>query len=288
MACVMILSDKSSGSSILQKELSKHPKAQSVEYTRHFETETLFWVKAAAVLGLPQDAIHSSEVPFDMDFAAKDLTEFLNYNLPGFEFESLNKKTIFAAWTALGSRFGPLFIEKSPHHLHVRTALSLLSEYIASDTPELKFIGIIRNPMDTLYSSWKRWGADPDLCQYDWLRAYQNLMTFSKRHADRCIIIRYEDFVSDSRVLSKICSFLGIDKNDDMGSELHGKSQGKWKKDKFFGFRLAPEVYEFAFQFDYRDINTNSRQLWFSYKFMHTAKIKVKQALNRANNQLKA
>jgi hypothetical protein len=275
----MILSDKSSGSSILQRELTKHNQVHIVEYTRHYEMETLFWIKAAAVLGLPQDNIHYSEVPFEKDFASKDLLNFLNHNIPQNRFEIFDKKTVFSAWTSLCIRFGPFFLEKSPHHLHIRSALDLISEYIETEMQEIKFIGIIRNPMDTLYSSWKRWGALPELCQFDWLRAYKNLLFFKNRHPDLLRIIRYEDLVSNSEVLSGVCKFLGIEKSSGIGTDLHEKSKNKWKKDKLFGFQLAPEVYHFASHFGYCDKNSNPKPLWYLNKLIHTAKFKIKSSI---------
>jgi len=51
---VFLLSDKASGSSALQVELLQHPKINIVEKTRHYQNETLYWNKAAALLGMPQ------------------------------------------------------------------------------------------------------------------------------------------------------------------------------------------------------------------------------------------
>ena len=56
--------------------------------------ETLFWVKSAAILGMPQENINYSEVPFDNELAKVDLSDFLERNIPDFKFEMLTKKTI--------------------------------------------------------------------------------------------------------------------------------------------------------------------------------------------------
>ena len=62
--CLFILSVKSSGSSILQRILAESLSGRLVEKTTHSENETLYWTKAASVLGLPQIQMENSQVPF--------------------------------------------------------------------------------------------------------------------------------------------------------------------------------------------------------------------------------
>ena len=76
--CAMILSDKSSGSSMLQRELAKHPDIRTVGWTRHNENETLYWNKAAIVLGMPHEDLYRSELPMPVDDARDQLLEFLS------------------------------------------------------------------------------------------------------------------------------------------------------------------------------------------------------------------
>ncbi len=67
--CIIILSIKSSGSSACQNLLSKFSQVSYVPKTRHFENETLYWTKAASVLGLPQVDMIDSEVPISKEKA---------------------------------------------------------------------------------------------------------------------------------------------------------------------------------------------------------------------------
>ena len=76
--CVIILSNKSSGSSILQRFITESSEARHVRYTRHFENETLYWTKAASVLGLPQLDMPDSEVPLPKAQARRELVELLS------------------------------------------------------------------------------------------------------------------------------------------------------------------------------------------------------------------
>ena len=73
----MILSDKSSGSSMLQRELARHPEVNVVRWTRHQENETLYWNKAAIVMGLPHENLYRSVLPMPPAQARDQLVEFL-------------------------------------------------------------------------------------------------------------------------------------------------------------------------------------------------------------------
>ena len=54
LTCVFILSEKSSGSSMLWRALTRALNIQQYPKTKHFESETLFWTKAASLLEKPQ------------------------------------------------------------------------------------------------------------------------------------------------------------------------------------------------------------------------------------------
>lgn len=265
--CIMILSDKSSGSSILQNELLKNSNINIINYTRHFEHETLFWNKAVAVLGLPQEIIKYSELPMSQEFAEADLHAFLRNNIPGFSYTKFDKELIFGAWKQLCLRYGPVFLEKSPHHLHSMEALKLIYEMMKRAEIEFYFIGLIRNPMDALYSSWQRWSADPEKNQYEWYRAYSNLMRFKDMVPDRIIIVKYEELISDRKTILRICDFLGIDgKSSGIGTNFHTKSIQRWRKDKFFPFEISEKTKSIGRTFGYDDYemsNTNAfPSLW--------------------------
>lgn len=250
LTCAMILSDKSSGSSVLQRELSKHPDVKHIQKTRHFAGETLYWNKAAALLGMKQVEMEYSELPMRQEQAKRDLLKFLRDNISSFEPLLSDEELVFQGWLSLCEQYKPLFIEKSPHHLHYWSALELIDR-CRKKYPQItfKFIGLIRNPMDVLYSMWKRWGAIPERAQYEWLRACANLLRFKDVAGDDLYIARYEDLVTDVKCIQSICSFIGIEWSAEIGSTLHQSSLKKWKKDHIYGFQLAPEVMTFALRF---------------------------------------
>ena len=76
--CIIILSTKSSGSSVLLRLLTQDGYGQHISKTRHGENETLYWVKAAAILGLPQVNMHDSEIPIRSSRAKKTWLSYLN------------------------------------------------------------------------------------------------------------------------------------------------------------------------------------------------------------------
>ncbi len=159
---IIVLSTKSSGSSALQRLLCASAGAQHIEHTRHGEYETLYWTKAASILGLKQAKIPDSEVPLPATRARLEFYALLQDNLPNFVPPADPRELIFHGWGALCRRYAPVFVEKSPHHLHQWSCLQLLSEAVKRlPDVDFLFIGLVRNPMDTLYSSWKRWRALP-------------------------------------------------------------------------------------------------------------------------------
>ena len=126
--CIIILSNKSSGSSAFQNILLKYTKARSVSKTRHFQNETLYWTKAASVLGLSQNKMLDSEVPIEYSKAKRDLVTLLSNNIDNYQVPKLEKDIIFQGWLLLCKQYSPIFLEKSPHHLFQWSALQLIIE----------------------------------------------------------------------------------------------------------------------------------------------------------------
>lgn len=272
MKCIIILSSKSSGSSALQNLLAMFSQVNHVSKTRHFQNETLFWTKAASILGLPQVKMLDSEVPISQEKAKVDLINLLRDNLNSYTLPKDNEEFIFYGWKMLCKQYSPIFLEKSPHHLLQWSALELIMECIKR-FPEIDFliIGLVRNPMDELYSEWRRWKTIPEKNQYQWLTAYYNLLKFKDLTGYKMVIIRYEDMVNDSSCLKKVFKFIGTteDYNNDY---LHARSIGKWKKDKFYGFKLSEEVINLAEKYGYsrQELikNNNKKRFWLFYRYL--------------------
>jgi hypothetical protein len=252
--CIVILSDKSSGSTALQAWLVRSAGARHLERTRHAEHETLYWTKAASWLGLPQVQMLESEVPIAPAPARADLEALLRDNGAADDPAVDDPRAwVFAGWRALCARHAPLFVEKSPHHLHQWSALELLRACLEA-SPEIPHlvIGLVRNPLDTLHSSWRRWGADPETHQHEWLRAYRNLERLRPLLGERMALIRYEDIVRDPSRLDFVHRFTGAQAAPADGL-LHARSVGRAAGDPSFRFALAEPVRELARAYGYRD-----------------------------------
>jgi hypothetical protein len=271
--CIIILSTKSSGSSACQRFLSMTGTVRHAESTGHYANETLYWTKAASILGLPQVDILASEVPIDRSRAKASLVRLLEDNLGSYASPQNDETLIFDGWRRLCLHYAPVFLEKSPHHLIQWSNLELIQRAIAL-IPEVRFhiIGLIRNPMDTLYSAWSRWRIDPEKNQYQWLLAYENLLRFKQFLGEQVNIVRYEDMVSDPRSLAREFEFAGIDAAVP-ANYFHQLGLTKWKNDPLFGFSLAKEVMDLASLYGYsRESMTNPmRLLWPPYRVLARA-----------------
>jgi Sulfotransferase family len=250
--CVQILSTKSSGSSVLQSLLCDFGGGRHVRHTRHGEFETLYWTKAASVLGLSQVRLPDSEVPIPAASALRDLVNLLSDNVPGFRPPADNRQLIFNGWKALCLAHTPVYVEKSPHHLHQWSCLQLMLEAI-EQLPEVdfRFVGLIRNPMDVLYSAWNRWRVTPEAFQHHWRTACENLERFRVVTGMRLIVVRYEDLSDGGETSSLLLNRLGMQARPGANRHIHGQSRRRWATDPGFGFRLDSKVSEVAGRFGY-------------------------------------
>jgi hypothetical protein len=263
---LIILSNKSSGSSACQSLLAKCADIKHVNKTRHFENETLYWTKAASILRKQQLNMLDSEVPIAPSRAKRDLIMLLRENLETYTPPEDDKTLIFDGWRKLCHQYSPIFIEKSPHHLYQWSALELICQCIENLSNEIDFlvIGLVRNPMDTLYSAFRRWKTSPEKLQYEWLTAYTNLLKLSTILKDKLIIIRYEDMVISTACLKPILEFCDVDIGKIPSTYLHPNAVSKWKQDRKFGFCPADEVIDLAKQYGYsqEEVSHEGYSLW--------------------------
>lgn len=253
LKCVVILSTKSAGSSALQNLLTAGGRVRHARWTRHNENETLYWTKAASVLGLPQVDMADSEVPIPARRARAELARFLRENLDGgYEPPLDDREFVFGGWAALCRQYVPVFLEKTPHHLHQRSALELIleCERTLGDVGFL-LVGLVRNPMDALYSMWSRRREIPEVHQFEWLEAYENLKWLSSRRPDIVTVIRYEDMVRDPSVVAPVCEFAGTDVPGP--GYMHARALAKWRSDRHYGFVLDDAVASLAREYGYSD-----------------------------------
>ena len=262
---IIILSEKSSGSSACQNLLAKFANIQHISKTRHYQNETLYWTKAASILGLPQLKMVNSEVPIEREEARNDLISLLKDNLDDFMPAKNDKELIMEGWKHLCKKYSPIFLEKSPHHLCQWSAIELIIEYIhETNDVDVLLIGLIRNPMDTIYSQYRRWKSPPEKVEKQWIVAYQNLQKLRKIVGDQLVILRYEDMVSSLESLGPVFSFCEVTARGADKTYLHQKSLQKWKSDFLFGFSLSNEAIELAEKYGYQrnELFNKARPIW--------------------------
>jgi Sulfotransferase family len=249
---VLILSHKSCGSTACSRLLTSLPGLRAIAHTRHFAGESLYWTKAASILGRAQLQMYASEVPISRRKARQDLIDLLRANAPAFDPPNDEEDLIFEGWRALCLAHEPVFVEKSPHHLYQIACLDLIEE-ATTRLPEIPFhfVGLIRNPMDVVYSQWQRWQSPPERVQEEWVIAYRNLQKFHAQMGERVTLVRYEDMVRSVDVMAPVFRFCGLDPTTQKGGELHQRSIAKWRHDQKFGFGLSSEALELARELGY-------------------------------------
>jgi hypothetical protein len=264
--CIIILSTKSSGSSALQELLCDFGGGRHVQHTRHREFETLYWTKAASVLGLPQTRLPDSEVPIAHDKALRDLRDLLDRNISNFKPPREVEELIFVGWHALCVAHAPIYVEKSPHHLHQWSCLQLMIDAMTRlEDIEFRFVGLVRNPMDVLYSAWSRWRQLPERFQQQWAAAYENLERFQTIVGERLIVVKYEELSSSKDGATRLMEKLGMEPTRRGANDyIHSGSHRRWVADHAFGFQLDSKVTRVAERFGYisQELTQSRDYLW--------------------------
>jgi hypothetical protein len=278
---VILLSSKSAGSSAFQKYLLQNYGFKVVLNTPHHESETLFWTKAASALGLPQQKMHRSAVPYTSRSGKKKLMELLKGN--NIDINVKDEESVFNAFKSLVEKYGPFFFEKSPHHLYNFSNIELMlkgHEYLKNDI-ELHVVGLIRNPLDTIYSAWKRWRYNCAAFEHEWKQSYLNLEELKKIYP-RVEIFRYEDIVKDITTVANFCKGMDVGVSKDI-YHFNQQSLAKRGKDSSFLHRLDPETIALARRFGYHDnelVSSNNGDLfaWKSREAFNELKYRIRKA----------
>lgn len=254
---VVLLSDKRSGSTMLQEELCRHPGVRHVDFSPHTYFETHHWLKAAVVLRRPEHLFVGQKTYAgygSRENARAYLVETLVRNLPGYAPPADDRELVFGGWEALCRRFGtPVFFEKSPQILAQWAALSLLLEWIEATDVTVRVICLVRNPLAVQYSAEQLFLTDPGIRQFAWLNAQRNLLAFRAMLPGHLqTLVRYEDLVARPReTLAELQAFVGVEPHPDVGAEVHATSKEKWRQDPRFTLQLDPSVRQLAMHFGY-------------------------------------
>ena len=96
---VILLSDKRSGSTMIQRELCKHPDIQTVAYSPHTYFETHHWLKGAVLLGRAPETFAGHKVYAGYGSRANARTYLIDCvktNVPEFQVPEDDRRLVFA------------------------------------------------------------------------------------------------------------------------------------------------------------------------------------------------
>lgn len=292
---LILLSDKRSGSTLIQRELLQHPLIQTVKYSPHAYLETHFWTKSAKSLSGVQNrkfenrSYKINENRILSSYGSRKNAEVLlkelliQNDVAISDIDNDLEDLIFKGWDRLCDKYADtVFFEKSPQILASPSALELLLKWIRQTKYEVKILVLVRNPLSIMYSAQKLFYTDPVKRQVGWIELMENLSNFLKElNSDQWKSIRYEDLIQEPEVQFKsICNWLRINYISELGKLSHRESMEKWKSDKFFDFQLNEEATALAIKYGYsiqelENDNKLREPLWARYKRNLKGKIAI-------------
>lgn len=243
---IIILSDKSSGSTILQNQLAEHPDISHLEKTEHQGFETLYWLKATYMLRDHDDQnFFPKKQKYTRKEAREKLLELIKENCSDFDESDLSDiEIIDKGWEALSKKSASVFIEKSPHHLPHRAVIDVMLESLKRQKQDFLIIGLIRHPMAVLYSSWERWHSSPQRAQWRWYYCAKNLDYLAQSlPKENFILIKYEDLTTAPDThMTKVYQKCGVNmpSSDVLCHKIHRKSVSKWSEKKASLIKIGP------------------------------------------------
>jgi len=261
---VILLSDKRSGSTMLQDELCKHPDIQHVDYSPHTYFETHHWLKAAVLLGMPAQTYYGHRVYAGYGSkknARTYLIDCVRRNVPDFRVPECDRELVFQGWEALCGTFAtPVFFEKSPQHIAQWAALSLMLEWIQNTDFRVRVIGLVRNPHGVLASASKLFLSDGQQRQFGWADMHRNLLAFRQMlPEDAFHLVRYEDVLADpGQTFQQILRFLGVCDDSQVGQGVRQSSLEKWRQDPQYCVQLHATVRQIAAHFGYTEADLDN------------------------------
>jgi hypothetical protein len=256
---VILLSDKRSGSTILQTEMLSHPGVRGLHYTSHTYLESHHWLKAAVMTGMPARLFAGGAVYPGYGAARNARTYMIDTirgNLPDFVPPQDDAALIRDGWEALCHRFAaPVFFEKSPQVLANWAAISLLLDWMETTEFTVKLVGLVRNPLAVQYSSERLFGSLPARRQFGWVEIQRNLLALRQMLSpEQLMILRHEDIIADPTArFTDLCAHVGLEPHPAMGAQVSDRTQDRWREDPDYALALDPAVKQVARALGYSD-----------------------------------
>ncbi|MEG4342337.1 sulfotransferase [Microcoleus sp. A003_D6] len=206
MKRIFLVGAPRSGTTILQSLLAAHPEVISFPESKFFHY--LLYDQFAGKLPSRMEAFFKDEIKrpellkdFDDSQTVETKASWFVGVLDGLAAEQ-NKS---------------IWLEKTPEHIYFIDDIERL-------LPDVKFIHLLRNGMDTIASMYEAtksfnnlWGAGWDLnhCIYRW----EHAMLTSHKYVNKSnhILIKYEELLDNkTKILGEICHFMGIEYDGEM------------------------------------------------------------------------
>lgn len=209
---IIILSAKRSGSTAIYNVFNKHSVPKTCTKNKRF-LELNFWNYAAEALAGNYKNFVRRMSEFDYEGQLPDEGEY-------------TEKIIFDIWDKLLERHGPVLFDKSPRYLGSSDALDLILKYQKTGKGrDVRFVCLMRNPLDCIASQKKRWGMSLKFRDKSWVNYYKNFEKLQHKLGEQnktAHLVKMEDFMADpNKFIGGMLKFCGLD--DEKKSYSHIK-----------------------------------------------------------------
>lgn len=246
---------------MVENEICKHPAINHVVYTPHSYNETHYWTMSASLLKMSKQLFNGHRPPTNYGprlTTRRYLVDCIKGNVPDFWIPIADEELVYSGWNALCNKYArPVFFEKSPQHLHHWASLELIMKWAMTSGYNVRYIGLVRNPMAVMYSAFQLFSTDPNERQYEWVSCNRNMLAMRELVGRECFYtIRYEDIIArPNELFGDIFTFLGLDSCNEVGNKVHNRSLDLWRDDNRYTINLDESVLRVARYFGYQDLD---------------------------------
>ena len=193
---IFLISQPRSGSTLLQRMLSVHPKI-------HTAAET--WLLLYPFYALKHTSL---ETEYDFALSKQATTDFLNSLPNGLDeyYSGIRRMALYLYEQELANSNKIFFLDKTPRYY-------LVIPEIIKAFPKAKIILLLRNPLAVFVSIVNTWSIFI-LYRFrvDLIQAPLLIASALRQYGDKMMVVHYEDLVNNPyTILEKICLYLNID-----------------------------------------------------------------------------
>jgi hypothetical protein len=220
---IFIVGFPRSGTTLLQSMLATQDNVFSFQETHFFCTTMRFiekdengFIKPECLEVVFQNIKEKTDHEFSPDVQS-EISDYADVNQLSVQllFECLITNLLLKQVEA-DQLLGIQWIEKTPGHIFQIDSIHELY-------PNARFIEIVRNPLNAIYSWQRIWGRDhtATALAHRWKRGVYTFRHFKKLNPEKAYSVKYEDLVNDSEIeFKKIFEFLGIIPNIEKMDDL--------------------------------------------------------------------